>query len=64
MMIVTTDCVDCDRPCIYEACRFYRVTKYVCDECKEEAELYRCNDRELCKYCVLEDLEKVEESWN
>lgn len=54
-------CVDCGFPCRYEACRYYRVRVLECDCCHEDYDkLYRLDDEELCKSCVLERLEVVE----
>ncbi|MGN0246518.1 MAG: hypothetical protein ACI4DK_11245 [Lachnospiraceae bacterium] len=64
MKTVESDCVDCGLPCLYEACPHYRVTRYLCDECEEEQPLYYFDGRELCGCCILESLEKVEESWS
>lgn len=63
MKITTSDCVECDLPCIYEACRYYKAERYLCDECNEEAELYYFDGQELCADCILNRLEKVEGSF-
>lgn len=63
MKSVITDCVDCDQPCIHEACRYYQVTRYLCDQCEEETELYHFDGEELCADCILDSLEKVEGSF-
>lgn len=61
MIVIESECVDCDLPCIYDACPYYRVLRYYCDECHEEVdELYVCGNDELCKDCALKQLEKVE----
>ena len=64
MKIIESGCIDCGLPCIHEACRHYKVTRYLCDNCQEETELYHFNDMELCADCILESLEKVADSWN
>ena len=63
MKITTSDCVDCDLPCIQESCRYYKVDRYLCDECNEETELYYFDNQELCAECVLNRLEKIEGSF-
>lgn len=63
MKITTTECVDCDLPCIFEACRYYKVERHVCDECMTEIELYHFEGREMCAECILETLEPVEGSF-
>lgn len=63
MRRIENDCVDCGLPCI-DSCRYKNAVHFYCDECGDERELYHYNDRELCEFCVLEELEKVEESWS
>lgn len=62
MIAIESDCVDCQLPCIYEACPHYRVVRYYCDKCKCEADdIYEFIDGEqLCIECILEQLERVE----
>ncbi len=62
MKRVESDCVDCGLPCIGKSCPHYEVTRYYCDRCCEETELYRYDGEELCIECIKELLEKVEES--
>ena len=66
MRRIEDDCVDCPREigCFGSSCPLKNVPHYYCDQCGDEAPLYHFNDRELCEYCVLDELEKVEESWN
>jgi hypothetical protein len=66
MKRIENDCVDCPREigCFGDTCPLMNVPHYYCDECGYEATLYHYNDRELCEYCVLKELEKVEGSWN
>jgi hypothetical protein len=61
MRVVSSDCCDCGLPCRYEACRFYKVIRYICDRCEEEhEELYHFGPDELCLNCIKELLERVE----
>ena len=60
MIAIESDCVDCDLPCIYEACRHYRTVHYYCDKCGEEDIIYEFNDEQLCLDCILKKLERVE----
>lgn len=46
--------------CIYEACPYYEVVRYYCDECGEESELYYWDGEQLCVDCILKQLERVE----
>jgi hypothetical protein len=56
------ECVGCppERGCLGSACPNRNVLRFYCDKCKEEAELYHYNDKELCIDCIAEQLEKVE----
>lgn len=60
MIVIESDCVDCELPCIYKACPYYEVTKYYCDNCGEEDDLYYYDGEQLCVDCILERLEKVD----
>ena len=61
MIKIENECVNCGFPCIYDACRFYKVIRFYCDHCKENVdELYYFCDEQLCADCVLEQLESVE----
>lgn len=63
MKCIENDCVDCGLPC-FDNCPYKRVPHYYCDECNEEGPLYYLDGQELCEHCLLEKMEKVEESWN
>lgn len=53
-------CVDCDFPCRYAACRYYKVRVLECDNCHDEVDkLYKLDGIELCEICVLDRLEVV-----
>ena len=60
MIVIESDCVDCELPCIYKACPYYEVMKYYCDNCGEEDDLYYYDGEQLCVDCILERLEKVD----
>ena len=61
MIVTSNECVDCGLPCIMHSCRYYRVTRYYCDKCKEEVEtLYYFDAQELCLDCIEKQLERVE----
>ncbi len=55
------DCVDCGLPCIGTSCPYYKVTRYYCDNCKEEEQLYYYDGGEYCLNCIESMLEKVNE---
>ena len=59
LIVIESDCCDCDLPCIHEACRFYKVARFYCDECKEETDLYYFDNQELCADCIISRLEEV-----
>ena len=65
MVIIESECVGCpvnDIGCIHEACPYYAVKRYYCDECKSEVDvLYKFDNDELCQDCVLEQLERVDD---
>ena len=63
MKITENECVDCGLPCRYETCRYYRVTRYYCDECDDETELFYFDGKELCINCIKELLPQVEGSY-
>lgn len=61
MIVIGSDCVDCDLPCIFNACPYYKVVHYICDHCDEEVDdLYYFGSEQLCADCALKQLEKVE----
>lgn len=54
------DCTGMGKPCMGSTCPQREAVIYECDECHEEVdELYELDGEELCKYCVLDRLEKV-----
>ena len=60
MIVKESDCVNCELPCIYQACPYYEVIRYYCDCCGEEDDLYYWGASQLCVDCILQQLEKVE----
>lgn len=63
MIKIERECVGCpdDMGCIYEACPYYKVTRYYCDECGDETDLWYFDGQQLCVDCILKRLEKVEQ---
>lgn len=64
MIITESECIGCPKEigCIYNVCPYYRVTRLYCDSCKDEVEdLWYFDGEQLCKDCILNQLEKVEE---
>lgn len=62
MIVTESECVQCGLPCLHNACPYYRVTRLYCDNCKDESEsLWYFDGEQLCKDCILNQLEKVEE---
>ena len=64
MIVVENECVGCpdDLGCIYNACPYYKVVRYICDTCRSEVDdLWYFDGEQLCKDCILNQLEKVEE---
>ena len=66
MKKIENECVGCpkDMGCLGDYCPYVNVTRYYCDECGDEAPLYYVDGQELCEFCALKTLEKVEESWS
>lgn len=61
LRVQESECVDCGLPCIGTACKYYLVTRYLCDECEDEPDnLYYFNGQELCIDCIEKQLERVE----
>ena len=63
MKKIENDCVDCGLPCLGSTCPFRNNPHYYCDQCENEEPLYLFNGQELCVNCILDKLDKVEESW-
>ena len=61
MIVIGSECCDCDLPCVFAACPYYKVVYYVCDKCGETVDdLYHFDGDQLCQDCILQQLEKVE----
>lgn len=54
-------CKDMGLPCLGISCPNRAVTRFYCDGCKEETELFIFDGWELCIDCIEERLEKVNE---
>lgn len=58
-----SECVGCSihgLPCLGSACPNNEVTRFYCDECGEEEDLYEFDGEELCISCIKERLTRVE----
>ena len=62
MKKVFNECVDCPKEmgCMGAACPHRNVTRFYCDKCGDETQLYYYNGQELCIDCIEKRLEKVE----
>ena len=50
--VIENHCVDCGLPCIGNACMYYNVQVYYCDECNDNVAKYRIDDEDLCEDCA------------
>lgn len=58
------ECVGCTSmglPCMGHGCPNLAVTRFYCDECGDEEELYYYDEQELCIECIKKKLTKVED---
>ena len=64
MIKVENECVGCppEMGCMGSSCPYMNVTRYYCDDCKDETTLYEYEGQELCADCVLKRLPVVEGS--
>ena len=56
------ECIGCppELGCVGDtSCPYRNVTRYYCDKCGEEEQLYEYDDRELCISCIEDELTKV-----
>ena len=63
MKCVENECVGCTElglHCMGDMCPNRAVTRFYCDRCGEEEELYNYDGEELCIECIKKQLEKVE----
>lgn len=56
------ECVGCGLPCMGSSCPNWKVTRFYCDHCKEEAKLYEFDGKELCIDCIEKRLTVVDGS--
>ena len=62
MIVVENECVDCGLPCIGSSCKYFSVSRYYCDQCKDENVLYEFDGQQLCMECLLKNFDIVEGS--
>ena len=62
MKKIENECVQCQLPCVGDACKYKNVIRFYCDRCHEETMLYHYEDEELCGDCLLKEFEVVEGS--
>ncbi len=61
MKKIENECLGCDLPCMGSSCPYRNVTRFYCDKCGDEAQLYHYDGKELCIDCIEKLLEKVED---
>ena len=57
------ECVGCTSmglPCLGSGCHHRAVTRWYCDKCGDETQLYHFEDQELCIDCIVSMLEEVD----
>lgn len=60
MKRLENECVDCGLPCLGKSCPNRNVSRFYCDECGDEAQLYDFDGEELCISCIEKRLDKVD----
>lgn len=60
MRLIENECVACGKPCV-DYCKYREVTRYYCDDCGEEKQLYAFDGEELCLDCIEKRLIKAED---
>lgn len=57
MIRIENHCVCCEKPCIYDACPYYRVEAHYCDHCKGYTPaVYRLDGWDYCRDCLIKKL--------
>lgn len=59
MFKIENECVDCGKPCLRDSCPYRNVTRYYCDDCGDESELFEFDDKELCMDCIKKRLRPI-----
>ena len=64
LKVTESECVGCppEMGCIGSSCKYRNVTRYYCDNCKDETTLYEFEGFELCIDCIKKELTIVEGS--
>lgn len=63
MIKYSNECCDCateNYPCRGERCELRNVAHLICDECKDEDDIYEFDGEELCIHCIKKRLIKIE----
>lgn len=61
MVKTENNCLMCGLPCLGSGCPYRNVKHCYCDKCGDDVEtLYEYNGKQLCKYCVLDELPQVD----
>jgi len=58
MKITENECLECEK-CVGSFCKYIKVTRYYCDKCGSEEQLYYFDNKQLCIDCIIKSLEKV-----
>ena len=62
MIEYVSDCVDCGKPCLGNACPHFSVKLLVCDKCNDEVDkLWIVDDEQVCEHCLKEMFETIED---
>ena len=61
MKEVLNECVGCppEIGCMGDSCPYRHVTRYYCDECENETQLYEFDGGEYCISCIEKMLSKI-----
>lgn len=64
MIKEVSDCVDCGKPCIRNACRYYKTNVYYCDGCglQIDCAVYEKDGHHLCENCMIENVKENADS--